>query len=201
MPIGRNEDYGIAAPLSPGSPVVGSDAELRALVLDSRSRGERLPVVGLVGGDLCRTLGGRGDVARLSGPDARTVPVDLGIVTIDGEPTVFVAHLLVGRFLAGGTVVAQAQWLGPLDIGPRSHPCDGLLDVTTGRLPLGQRRAGRRRARSGTHLPHPDLSHQRTDRLVVERERPLPVTIDGVRIGRHRRLEIGLEPDALSVVV
>lgn len=201
MAIGRHSDYGIAAPLPPGSPTVTDDAELRAIVLAARAAGDRIPIVGLLGGDLCRTLGGSGDRVRLTSGDARTVPVDLGTASLDGEPTVFVAHVVVGRALAGGTIVAQAQWWGDLDIGPRSHPGDGLLDVTTGRLPRGQVRAGRRRARSGTHLPHPALTHRQVDRFLVESDRPVAVVVDGVTVGRHRRIEIGIEPDALSVVV
>ena len=33
----------------------------------------------------------------------------------------------------------NAQWLGDWDLGPRSHPNDGLLDVTDGTLPFGDR--------------------------------------------------------------
>lgn len=201
MPVQRHGDYGIDAPLPPDAPVVARDADLRAIVLSAQAAGDRIPVVGLIGGDLCRTLGGRGDRHRLTSDEARTFPVDLGVVTIDGETTVFVAHLVIGRPFVGGTVVAQAQWLDDLDIGPRSHPGDGLLDVTTGRLPWGQRRAGRRRARTGTHLPHPALRHERVDRYLVVRERAVAVVADGVHLGRHRRMEIGIRPDALSVVV
>lgn len=201
MPVERGGTYGRPAPLPAGSPIVTSDAELRTLVLEHRARGEALPVVGLVGGDLCRTLGGRGDRERLTGPDAVTVAVDLGIATIDGDPTVFVAHLLVGRPLRGGTIVMQAQWMGALDLGPRSHPADGLLDVTTGAVPFGQRRAAMRRARTGTHLPHPDLRHERTRTFVVEAERPARVVVDGIGLGRHRLIEVSVIDEGLHVVV
>ena len=39
----------------------------------------RCPSLGLLGGDLCRTLGGPGDEARLRSADAMTFPVDLGV--------------------------------------------------------------------------------------------------------------------------
>lgn len=201
MPIERGAEWGGAGPLPEGSPIVGSDAELRALVLEHRDLGLPLPVVGLLGGDLCRTLGGRGDHDRLGGPDALTVDVDLGTAIVDGEPTVFVAHLTMGRLFASGTVVMQAQWLGALDLGPRSHPGDGWLDVTSGSVPLGQRRAARRRARTGTHLPHPGLRHERSRGLLLEPDRPTPVVIDGVSLGRRSRVEIAIEEAALRVVV
>ena len=201
MGIGRGSDFGDPRCLPPGSPVVVDDWSLRELVLDHRHRGEPLPVVGLLGGDLCRTLGGTGDRDRLARDEARTFTVDLGTATCDGRSTVFVAHLVVGRPFAGGTAVMQAQWLDGLDLGPRSHPADGRVDVTSGRLPWRQRRTARRRARTGSHLPHPALDHRQSPHLVLESSRPRTVRIDGRRYGRFRHLEIAVEPDALRVVV
>ena len=43
-----------------------------------RPRAEPVPTLGLLGGDLCKTLGGPGDEARLRSPEAMTFPVDLG---------------------------------------------------------------------------------------------------------------------------
>lgn len=201
MGITKGEEFGEPRPLPAGAPVVFDDSSLRALVLEHRARGQALPVVGLLGGDLCRTLGGRGDRTRLSGTEARTFAVDLGTARCDGRSTVFVAHLVIGRPLAGGTAVLQAQWLDELDLGPRSHPADGRLDVTSGHLRWRERREARRRARTGAHLPHPALDHRQMSELVVESERPRPVRIDGHPFGHHRRIEIGIEPEALRVVV
>lgn len=201
MPISPHSDFGEATPLPAGAPVVVDDASLRDLVLDHRRRGEALPPVGLLGGDLCRTLGGRGDRARLESDQARTFTVDLGTAVLDGRPTVFVAHLVIGRPFAGGTAVLQAQWLGQFDLGPRSHPADGRVDVTSGRLPWRQRVTARRRARTGAHLPHPDLDHRQVGEWAVESVRPRAVVIDGRSAGRVRRVVIGVESDALRVVV
>lgn len=201
MPISPGSEFGEIARLPIDAPTVADDWSLRELVLDHRRRGDPLPTVGLLGGDLCRTLGGLGDRSRLSSDDARTFSVDLGTARCDGRPTVFVAHLVVGRPFAGGTAAMQAQWLGDLDLGPRSHPADGRLDVTSGRLPWRQRRAARRRARTGAHLPHPDLDHRQLVGTIIESGRPRAVVIDGKAIGRFRRIEIALEPEALRVVV
>ncbi|MBU3701900.1 MAG: hypothetical protein FGM58_07625 [Acidimicrobiia bacterium] len=201
MPISRGSEFGEIAPLPADAPVVADDWSLRELVLDHRRRGVALPTVGLLGGDLCRTLGGVGDRSRLSSDEARTFRVDLGTAVCDGRSTVFVAHLVVGRPFAGGTAVLQAQWLGDLDMGPRAHPADGRLDVTSGRLGWRQRRTARRRARTGSHLPHPDLEHRQLVGVAIESVRPRPVVVDGRAIGRFRRVEIGLEPEALLVVV
>lgn len=201
MTVGKGSDYGAAGRLPAGAPVVESDEELCRTVLELRA-GSTPVVVGLIGGDLCRTLGGSGDRDRLSSDDAVTVPIDLAIATVDGTETAFVAHLLTGRpFGRDFAAVMNAQWWGELDLGPRSHPGDGLLDVTTGSLPWRQRRLAIGRARSGSHLPHPALRQRRTDEVTLTFDRPVPLLLDGVSHGTGSEIEIRLEPDAFSVVI
>jgi len=199
--MGVDPAFGVPEPLPSGAPMAHDDAELRAIVLEHRQDGRSLPPVGLLGGDLWRTLGGGGVADRLTGDGARTFVVDLGILEADDFQTVFVAHVLVGRLFAGGTAILQAQWCDALDLGPRSHPADGRLDVTTGRLPLRQRRTARQRARSGSHLPHPGLTHRQVDHIELDLARPLSLTVDGRRLGRAGCVRVSVEPGALSVVV
>lgn len=203
MIVERGQPWGAPGPLPDDGVVVRSDAEARAVVVEHRAAGRPLPALGLVGGDLCRTLGGPGDEARLRSGDAMTFAIDLGTVELDGRPDVFVAHLVARRrWWWGRAVVAMnAEWLGDWDLGPRSHPNDGRLDVTDGDLPWGDRRQARSRARTGTHLPHPALTTARVATLAVDLDRAVPVRLDGVVVGRARRLALGVEPDALTVVV
>lgn len=202
MTIRRGSSYGTPARLPDSGVVVGSDAELRERVLAARIEGEPLPAFGLTGGDLCRTLGGNGDARRLHSDDATTVPVDLGIAHLDGVATVFVAHLTTGRpFGRSWCSVMNAQWLGDLDLGPRSHPGDGLLDITIGSLGWRERRRALARARTGTHLPHPALTTLRVASHDLEFDRPVPVRIDGGPVGSARTIAVSVECDALTVVV
>ena len=149
MPIRKGEAWGDPAPLPPHGVIVRSDAEARAIVTAARRAGEPVPPLGLLGGDLCRTLGGTGDEARLHGPEAMQLPVDLGAVLVDGRLHWFVAHLVARRGWWRGRVVAamNAQFLGPWDVAPKGHPDDGRLDVLDADLPLGQRWSARRRLR------------------------------------------------------
>src|ERR1700737_2459965 len=96
MPIGKGQPWGEAAQLPPDGVVVSSDAEARRVLEDSRSRRVPLPALGLVGGDLWRTLGGSGpgDPERLRSDQAMTFSVDLGEVLADGRLHLFVAHLV-----------------------------------------------------------------------------------------------------------
>lgn len=203
MPIERGADWGTPGALPPEGVVVDSDAAARAAVEAARRANESLPVLGLLGGDLCRTLGGRGDERRLHTDEAVRFAVDVGSVLIDGRLHWFVAHLVARRRAWRGEllVAMNAEWCGPLCLGPRAHPGDGLLDVTRGRLPLGDRLRARRRARSGAHLPHPGLRTERVSALQTELDAPLDVWLDGERVGAARRLSIRVEPAALDVVL
>jgi hypothetical protein len=201
--IRKGEAWGAPGALPRHGVIVASDDDAMDIVTAARRAGEPIPPLGLVGGDLCRTLGGRGDRDRLRSDDAMTFPVDLGEVLLDGSLHFFVAHLVARRafWLGRGVVAMNAAWLGDLNLGPKAHPGDGLLDVTEGQVPAGQLLRARRRARSGTHVPHPGLKVQRTAAAQVTFDRPITVRLDGREVGSFRDLSIRVEPDALTVVV
>ena len=202
MTIEKGSDYGLLQPLPEGAPVADSDAELRALIVAGRDAGDSDVTVGVLGGDLCKTLGGSGVRSRLHGPDALTVPIDLVIATIDGVEYPFVSHLVAGRLFGSGfAVVMNSQWMGNRDLGPRSHPGDGLVDITTGSLGWRQRRQAISRSATGTHLPHPSLTYRRVRSETLSFDRPLSICIDGDLRLRGRTLSIYVEPDAFHVVV
>jgi hypothetical protein len=203
MTIERGVDWGEAAPLPSHGVVVRSDHEARAVVEQARRRGEAPPPLGLLGGDLCRTLGGRGDERRLRSSDAVSFPCDLGSVLVDGRLHWFVAHLIARRSWWRGRAIAvmNAQWLGAWDLGPRAHPNDGLLDITDGDLPLGDRLKARSRLPTGTHVPHPALDVTRVAAAQFDLDPTLDVYLDGERVGRAGHLSVRVEADALTVVV
>ena len=203
MTIEKGQAWGQPGPLPRHGVVVRSDKEARHLVTAARRAGEPIPPLGLVGGDLCRTLGGTGDEARLHSPDAMQLPVDLGAVLIDGRLHWFVAHLVAKRSWWWGraVVVMNAQYLGRWDLAPKGHPNDGRLDVLDGTLPVGQRLLARARLRSGTHVPHPAIEQRRVTAVQIDLERPTPIRLDGEDVGDARSLSIRIEPDAVLCVV
>jgi hypothetical protein len=202
MPISKNTPWGAPGVLPDDGVVVRSDAEARAVVERARAEGRPYPSLGLLGGDLCRTLGGDGDEARLRSSDAVRFPVDLGEVILDGRLHVFVAHL-VARTRGWGHVVAamNAQFVGPWVIGRRAHPNDGLLDVYQADLSLTDRLKVRARLGHGEYLPHPRITERRTAAVQIELDRPRAVYLDGDRIGEARTLALRVQPDALTVVI
>ncbi|MEY2569294.1 MAG: hypothetical protein QOE35_3823 [Actinomycetota bacterium] len=200
--IEKGQAWGVRAALPPDGVVVTSDGAAREVVEAARRGDHPVPVLGLLGGDLARTLGAQGDEARLRSADAMTFPVDLGAVLLDGRLHWFVAHLVARSPLWGRAFVAMnAQWRGGWNLGPRAHPGDGLLDTYDARLPPADRLKVRGRLAHGAHLPHPGIRERRTAAIQVELEHPLAVELDGQRVGKARTLSVRVEPEALRVVV
>ncbi|MEA2972615.1 MAG: hypothetical protein QOG82_1073 [Actinomycetota bacterium] len=198
MPIAKGSPYGEPGPVPEGIVLVRSDAEARTVLEDARRDRRPYPALGLLGGDLCRTLGGG------TSPDLTGVrfPVDLGLVLADGRLHLFVASLVARtRLWTRAFLAMNAQYLGKWDVAPRAHPGDGLLDTYDVRLPRGQLAAVRSRLPLGTHLPHPGIKERRVGALQIELDRELPLRLDGESVGQARVLSVRVEPDALVVYV
>jgi putative lipid kinase YegS-like protein len=196
-PIAKGQPWGAPGDLPEGGVIVRSDAEASAALTEARRRRRPFPALGLLGGDLCHTLGGGG--SELQGV---RFTVDLGEALLDGRLHLFVAHLVARtRLWTRAFVAMNAQWLGDWNLGPRAHPNDGLLDTYDARLPPGQLLPVRARLHHGAHLPHPGIKERRSAGVQVELERPLPIRLDGVATGRARVVSVRVQPDALTVVV
>ena len=216
MTIRRGQTWGEPGSLAPGAPLIDRDADLVPSVADRLEEGgpsdRGRPEVGLLGGDLHRTLGSPQHTAdELRSGEGMRFPVDLVEVTlhpIEGGSVQwwFCAHLIAveGRsrpFESPTYVAMNGNYLGELDLGPRAHPGDGLVDVTEGRLPRKDRRAARLRYLTGTHLPHPALRTRRVGADEVTFDRPMSVRLDGGSARQVTALELRCVPDALTVVV
>jgi len=200
--IEKGQAWGEAGPLPAGAVIVRSDAEARSVVEKARRAGEPPPALGLLGGDLCRTVGGAGDEARLHSDEAVRLPVDLGAVLIDGRLHWFVAHLVVRKRWWRGRVYAamNAEYLGHGDVAPRSHPTDGVLDTCDVTMSVGDRLKARSRLATGTHLPHDGIKQRRVSAVQIDAG-GLDVWLDGELVGPAHSLSIRVEPDALLCVV
>jgi hypothetical protein len=196
--VRKGEPWGSLGSLPDGGVVVGSDSEARAVLEGARRDGQPYPPLGLTGGDLCRTLGGRGALATAT-------RCDVGVALVDGKVRLFVAHVLVrGRSLWRGSAVGvlNAQYVGRWDVAPRAHPGDGKLDVVEveASLSLGDRWKAWRRLPAGAHVPHPRIATRQVPavQLDVGGRR---VLIDGEVVAGAHTLSVRVEADALTVVV
>jgi hypothetical protein len=196
MTVEKGRDWGSEGGLPDDGVVVRTDAEARRVVTEARRANEPVPPLGLVGGDLCRTLGGRGALTSRA-------TVDLGSVLVDGRLHWFVAHLVLRRGWLRGPLFGafNAEWLGDWDVAPRAHPGDGQLEVVEVTMSAGDRLKARRRLPLGTHVPHPDLRIRRAAAVQHDVARGQRLFLDGEPVPAERSLSIRVEVDALQVVV
>jgi len=201
--IRKGGEWGEPGRLAPGSAVASSDRELAELIGGFMEAGAVPPPIGLSGGDLHASIGSP-PPERMWTDEARVLPIDVVEVRLDdGEPILCVGHVVAGgplRWLTETLVVMNATSLDGQNLGPKAHPGDGLVDVTHGRVPLGDWFTARRRAGAGAHLPHPGLRTSRVSELDVVLGQRLAVRIDGLVRGRATRVRCRVLADAASIV-
>jgi hypothetical protein len=221
--VRRGEDWGSRGPLAPDAAVVTADADLIDAVVGGLARRPTTsgavcanvpapPEVGLMGGDLHRTLGSpRHTAAELREGHGMRLPIDICAVELLEESgpnrsLYFCAHLVAtegrGRLFAGRTVVAMnAAFRGEENLAPRAHPGDGLIDTLEGSLGFADRVRARRRLVTGTHVPHPSLTTRRVTEAGFEFSSPTRIVLDGRDPVHARVFRIRCLPDAVTVVI
>ena len=198
MSIRPGKDWGAEELVPVDTPVVATDHDLAAAAAD----GCRL--VGLDGGDMWRTLGGRGGVQDRLGGLAWVTPIDLAEVVVDDRTIgLMAAHTIARTRLWRGecAAVMNAQWWDDRDMAPRGHPGDGRLDTLVGALPLRQLVQARSRVRSGQHVPHPAIRTGRPRTFQHTFDRPRRIWVDGQHQGSGRSLVVTIRQNAISVLV
>jgi len=201
MTIERGRPWGERVASPEHLHVVPTDRDARNWVVAQRSTDCVVKPVGLGGGDLARTLGG-GHPGRFPG-EVTKATVDILRVEADGRTTWAVAHVIARRSWWRGELLfaMNAQFCGAYDVAPRSHPNDGKADFlqVSPAMSSRARYQARARARTGTHVPHPQLAVTQSAGRSLVFERPLVLWVDGVRWGTARALTITVEPDSLLV--
>ncbi len=200
MTIEKGMPWGTAVPSPPDLRIVPSDRAAREFVVVQRERGDTLRAIGLGGGDMARTMGG--GQRRFPGTVTQAT-IDLLRVQCGERVTWAVAHVVARQTWHRGEVLfaMNAEFIGDYDVAPRSHPNDGKVDVVhvAADMPWRARRAAMKRGRTGTHLPHPQISTRHVAQLSATFGRPLVIWVDGVRWGSAVELTITVESDALTV--
>lgn len=165
---------------------------------------QRGVVLAAVSGDIHRSLG-----APVAERATSAVTLDLIECRVDGRLYRAAAHVVARRPGRWGwwrgpiVMVMVSGHLGRFEPAPRAHPGDGLLDVieVSGSMNLRQRIMARRRSRTGSHLPHPDISTTRVRDLRRSFDESLTIFVDGASAGVSRHLDVAVVPAAYEHAV
>ena len=204
MTIRKGEQWGsrIAMP----SPIrqVHSDSEL--------AHCSSSDFISLTGGDIHFTLGS--PVLRETETECTLLPVDAlqcRITLTNGSVKELLAAscVEVGRFFSllhrGRFIcITNGGIVDGRNLALRAHPNDGRFDVMTidASMSLRDRITARKKAVTGSHLPHPRISVRQNDVFTVQgmgrRER---LCIDGVTIPHWSEISVRILPDYWQIVV
>ena len=203
MGITPGKDWGSRDSEPEGLVVANSNQDLWNILEKYRRSNETIPVIGLTGGDLWRTLGGTSQNNRLSSGEAQLFTVDIGSALLDGHIYWFASHLIarspywLGRSWVAANVAHRKNW----NIAPRAHPGDGLLDVLESNLNFSNRLKAKSRMRAGAHVPHPDISYRRVKSEQTNFSRKTDIWLDEVKKVKAKENSVRIEPDALRVML
>jgi hypothetical protein len=192
-------------PRPAGLVTVTGDRALVGALLDADG-----PPVSVTHGDLARTLGIAAPPEQVPARETiNQLPIDLVEVTLDGGAVhTACAHVVArspwnrGHWLRGPILAAMnVEFIGDWDIAPRGHPNDGRIEVfeVDPRMSPRDRLAARRRLRSASHLPHPDITTRSIRSSSWAFPHALEVAVDGHLVGRSSTISITVVPDAAVV--
>ena len=202
MNVKKGKSWGFASPLPRNGVVVHSNKELLEKVTSYKREGMELPVFGLLGGDLWRTLGGRRVESRLYEQSATTVDVDLGCVLLDGKIYWFCAHMFIGNKFSGSKIfISNAAHYGKSNPTPKAHPGDGKFDLLKVELSTVQTIHAIKRLQTGTHLPHPKIKYETVESKQLSFKKRMKIEIDGEKLGKFENVSLRIENEAFRVVV
>lgn len=165
--------------------------------------------VWLESGDILRALGlAVGTRAPKAGEPCRLLPCDVLMVQLDdAAPVLALSSVVVGSWRKPQMWVTTGGFLGALNVAPRAHVNDGVVDALefAGRIPLRQLLLMRQRMRLGDHLPHPRLTMHRAPQVKWPSSphdtNSSAVIIDGKQQGRAKQVTIEVRPDAFLLCV
>ena len=202
MNIEKGRNWGYSSPLPSDGVIIKDNKELLEKITSCKREGIDLPVFGLLGGDLWRTLGGRHEEGHLYGKDATTRDVDLGCVLLDGKIHWFCAHMLIGSKLKGKKIfISNVAHYGKTNPAPKAHPGDGVFDMLESGLSMIQTGKAIKRLSTGTHIPHPEIKYKRVKYEQFSFMKKMNVQIDGKKIGKFSNISFRVENEALRVVI
>ena len=185
------------------------DTAASILITNNLLKSLELPKIAIRNSNLARVLGIDG---AKDTPDTTTKVLStlfdlirVDCVTVKGTPaTVFgLGYALLRNSWWHGEIVAvlNESFIGDWDCAPRAHPNDGKLDVVivSSEMKRSQRLRASRRVRSGTHVPHPDITIARQTYFEATISAPRMLVVDGRRISTVKACKFTVIPDAVTL--
>ena len=188
------------------------DAAASVLITNNLLNLQKLPQIEIRSSNLARVLGIGGAKNTTDSRDTTSkifstlfdlIRVDC--VTVDGTAiTVFcLGYALLRNSWWHGEIVAvlNQSFIGDWDCAPRAHPNDGKLDVVivSSKMKPSQRLRASRRVRSGTHVPHPDITTVQRTYFEATISGPKILVVDGRRIAAVKACKFTVIPDAVTL--
>lgn len=200
MTIKKGEEWGERISVPHDFHIAEDDADLASY--------EPNEIIALRRGDMHRALGQ--PTIPGSTPECTSVHVDALLCRItmrDGSISERYAASSVsfGTWWSGEyVIVSNSGFFQGLNIAPRSHPNDGIVELFTISIAMSwrQRFLARRRARTGTHIPHPNLSIQRVQHHSTARtDRRQRLSLDGRAVADWERIDIEVAADHWNLLL
>jgi hypothetical protein len=204
MTIRKGEGWGVRISTPTSIRRAHSDADL--------SQCSRTDFVSLTDGDIHRTLGSPRPIQKEA--ECTLLPIDALQIRVgrsDGseQHVIAASRVEIGSLLSPirrrrFVCVSNGGIVNGRNLAPRAHPNDGRLDVMTieATMTFRHRLTARKKAVTGTHLPHPRISVRQDDAFSFQKistgER---LSIDGVAIKDWTDVSISILPDYWQVVV
>lgn len=205
MTIRKGEEWGTRIVAPDDLILLPDDAHLAQLNADA--------IGVLIGGDIHHTLGSPPPV--LSGADCTQLEIDamqVLITLMDGEQFILLAssRVEIGSFRPSLLMrkryvcVTNGGIVDTRNLAPRAHPNDGVIDCLkiSEDMSLRIRLTAMKKARSGTHVPHPQISVSRSDCYSFQQEFAREtLSVDGVTIPGWSSVSVTVLPDYWKIVV
>tara|TARA_Y100000768_G_scaffold116641_1_gene86171 strand:+ start:5305 stop:5916 length:612 start_codon:yes stop_codon:yes gene_type:complete len=190
-------NWQFATEISPTLKIASNERDIIALYENGES------LIGLQGGDLYESLGGRGVSGGESDREAIGLKLDLGQLVIGQSSYLFASYCKISKPLKPWYTiwVVNSPIIGHRRISPKSHPADGMLDIVQYSLSFRQSLKAYKRSTSGDHLPHPQIKTSKKATTTINQKGKRRIVIDGKKIAYSKEVTVSVIPHAIAVLL
>lgn len=160
-------------------------------------------------GDIARTIGNekprRSASVQPKDQEAwHQLPFDVIEADVKGVLHRAAAHIQAGHLFWGEChLLCNVAIFRGRRVFMRSHPNDSKIEVLTvsREMSIRQRLLAVLRVQKGSHLPHPHLKIHQTTEEEFRFSQPLPIFVDGMKVGKSSTLRISVIADSISIYI